>query len=326
MPGILAIFETRNNLPLPVCAELTTVARLLSASGGAETDALCPVGRCRRSQYLFSAKVFDRLLFAEHDQFIYGNPQLAAQLAYAVARDWDFDYILLPHTIDGSATAAAIAAKLKAACIPSVTGLEFDGASVSFIGSLLGGKLNIEISPAHKPVVLTIAPGAFEAAVATDIDLPPIEILEEKYFPQQLETTTLGLTENERTDRTLEQAEVIVSAGRGIGKRENIALIEQLAELFDKSAVGGSRPVCDYGWLPYSRQVGITGRSVRPKLYLACGISGSSQHLAGIREAEYIVAINRDPSAAIFSVADIAVVDDLHHFIPAFIEEFKKRS
>jgi len=120
------------------------------------------------------------------------------------------------------------------------------------------------------------------------------------------------------------EAGVIVSAGQGLGDKENLDLIYQLAALFAKSAVAGSRIVCDLGWLEYRCQVGVTGATVSPQLYIACGISGAVQHVMGMRNSEYIVAINKDPAAAIFQVADICIVEDLTTFIPALIEVYEK--
>ncbi len=120
------------------------------------------------------------------------------------------------------------------------------------------------------------------------------------------------------------EAGVIVSAGQGLGDKENVDLMYQLAALFTKSAVAGSRIVCDLGWLEYRCQVGVTGATVSPRLYIACGISGAVQHLVGMRNSEYIVAINKDPAAAIFQIADICIVEDLTTFIPAFIEAYEK--
>jgi electron transfer flavoprotein alpha subunit len=324
MPGILVIFETRGNNPLPVCAELGAAATKLSGSVYAEISVLCPVERWHESHFQSLVGFADFLLVAEHEQFLLGNPQQVAQLASALCLENNFEYILLPHTIDGAATAGALAAKLRVNCIPGVTKIESESGEASFVSSILGGKLSVETEPTSNPAVITVATGAFKEADPTSGELPPLAYIDQKQFPATPLVNTLELREQERTDRTLQQADVIVSVGRGIGKEENIELIEQLAALFDKSAIGASRPICDYGWLPHSHQVGITGRSVSPSLYLACGISGSSQHLAGIRKAEFIVAINRDPEAAIFAVADIAVSDDLHQFIPALIDQYKK--
>ena len=120
------------------------------------------------------------------------------------------------------------------------------------------------------------------------------------------------------------EAGVIVSAGQGLGDKENLDLMHRLAALFTKSAVAGSRIVCDSGWLEFRCQVGVSGATVSPRLYIACGISGAVQHVMGMRNSDYIVAINKDPAAAIFQVADICIVEDLTTFIPAFIEMYEQ--
>ena len=120
------------------------------------------------------------------------------------------------------------------------------------------------------------------------------------------------------------EAKVLVAAGRGIGEEENLDLLQQLAEQFPQSAICGSRPVIDAGWMPYSRQVGITGAMVAPSLYIACGISGAIQHLAGMSSSKVIVAINKDPEAPIFLKSDYGVVGDLFELVPAITEEINK--
>ena len=118
---------------------------------------------------------------------------------------------------------------------------------------------------------------------------------------------------------------MVIAAGRGIGGKEHLSLLENVARLFTNAAIGASRPLCDLKWLPLSRQVGVSGKTVAPRLYLACGISGSQQHLAGIKGANCIVAINSDPHAAIFSVADYIVIDDLHTFLPLLAAKYHER-
>jgi electron transfer flavoprotein alpha subunit len=120
-------------------------------------------------------------------------------------------------------------------------------------------------------------------------------------------------------DLGFDDAEVIVTAGRGVGNAENLAVVRAFAEIFRKAAVAGSRPVCDDGWLPLSRQVGVTGATVAPKVYVACGVSGAQQHLAGMRGSGFVVAVNRDADAPMMRHADACIVEDLTDFLPRVV-------
>ena len=128
----------------------------------------------------------------------------------------------------------------------------------------------------------------------------------------------------QKESSALAEASIIVAAGRGIKEEENLELIQQLASVFNGAAVGGSRPLCDLHWLEYKQQIGITGATVTPDLYLACGISGAAQHISGMRNAGFIVSVNIDPKAAIFNHSDVCIVEDLNTFIPTFMETVQK--
>ena len=172
--------------------------------------------------------------------------------------------------------------------------------------------------------VLTIMPGAFKAKGRIDKSSSgSYEIIKSDYSPQK--TKMLKTIQAEKDDYPITEADVIVSAGRGIGKKENLEYIYSLAGIFKRAAIGASRPICDIGWLGYKHQVGTTGKTVAPKLYIACGISGTIQHLSGIKGANLIVALNTDPNAPIFNTADYCLVEDIITFIPMLIEEYNRR-
>lgn len=135
-----------------------------------------------------------------------------------------------------------------------------------------------------------------------------------------LATEFLGRTPSEGGFADISEANVIVAAGNGIGSEDNLVWIQRLADLFPRAAIAGSRLVCDRGWLDYQQQVGVTGASVAPALYIACGISGATQHRMGMRGSEYVVAINTDPNAPMFNEADICIVEDLIEFIPLVLD------
>lgn len=231
-------------------------------------------------------------------------------------------YVCIAHTTQGWDYAPGLAVRLRASCITGVGKAFRAHDRICFTRSIYNGKLVAVVSPSAELTVLTIQPGIFKLPTLHNPTPGSVDMRTVSHPPQQ--SRTVGIKRTKVEDSALAEAQVIVSAGRGIGKKENLGLIYQLAALFPKSAVGGSRPVCDMGWLEYKRQVGLTGTTVTPKLYLACGISGAPQHIAGMGGAGFIVAINTDPDAAIFNVADVCIVEDLTTFIPACIEEWEK--
>ena len=228
-------------------------------------------------------------------------------------------YILAAHTTQGLDFAPGLALGLGAACLSGVEWVEpGDGAPV-FSRTAFHGKVVAQYASHQQTTLLTVQPGAFEAQPPAGATAGAIEVLDAPLLPNT--TRSLGLKRAVQQSADLAQAQVVVAAGRGIGKKENLELIERLAACFSGAAVAGSRPVCDAGWLDYSRQVGITGATVAPRLYIACGISGARQHTAGMAGSSFIVAISSDPHAAIFNLADVCIVEDLASFIPALLKE-----
>ena len=231
-------------------------------------------------------------------------------------------YVCIAHTSQGSDFAPALAIELNGACISGIEDVLTFEEEVCFARPVYGGKIIAHIRPLTETSILTIQPGLFKSDQLSDQKSGRVAIRKVSTKPhwwrsmgvKQIAMDTAGVTE----------ADVVVAAGQGIGDRDNLDLIHQLASIFAKSAIAGSRIVCDLGWLEYGCQVGVTGATVSPQLYMACGISGAIQHVTGMRGSEFIVAINKDPAAAIFQVADICVVEDLITFIPILIETYQK--
>ncbi|MGM0452676.1 MAG: electron transfer flavoprotein subunit alpha/FixB family protein [Thermodesulfobacteriota bacterium] len=229
-------------------------------------------------------------------------------------------YVVIAHTARGIDFAPALAATLDGTCIAGVEKMETAAAGPVFARSILNGKKTARIRPDTRPAVITVSPGMFrpkspqQQTAEKNTRTRPVS-----HTPVQIRP--LGVKPAAADTGSLDTADVIVAAGNGIGEEANLALVQRLASHFSKSAVAGSRPVCDKQWLPYNRQVGVTGAVVRPRLYIACGISGASQHVAGIREAGFIAAINRDPNAAIFNTADVCIVEELGVFLPILSEQ-----
>ena len=234
-----------------------------------------------------------------------------------------FDYILAPHSSSGMDYAPALSMALGGSCITGVEEVTREAGGLCFVRSLFGGKLSARFVADTGPLVLTLQPGALKAFSSEEKRKGSIERSVLEITDADMVFTGTKVSPSEGSD--LAKADVIVSGGRGIRDAQNFKYIEMLARLFPRSATGGSRPICDYKWIPYGKQVGITGATVSPKLYIACGISGTPQHIEGMKGSGFVVAVNTDPEAPVFRIADVCIVEDLMEFIPLFIETVNQK-
>ncbi|MEW6077933.1 MAG: electron transfer flavoprotein subunit alpha/FixB family protein [Thermodesulfobacteriota bacterium] len=323
--NILLVAETIDNQVAPVSAELSGLAARLSAiTGGranfliAGSDIVGPAGE-------FAAKTGRPALVIQHPSLCYPNPELLADVVSDLAARQSFHYICFPHTATGCQAAARAAVKTNAVCVSGISDLRADEDDIIFQRSLFNGKLAMDIRATDGPVVLTALPGAFSKSPDDPGLTADPEIIVRSVENTAVAYQPLTITAADDTDAGIDRADIIIAAGRGIGDRENLELVHRLARLFPNAAVAASRPLCDLKWLPYSRQVGATGKTVAPKLYLACGISGAQQHVYGMKDSQWIAAINTDPNAAIFSVADYCVVEDVTTFLPVLADMYENR-
>ena len=232
--------------------------------------------------------------------------------------------VLFPHTYQVRDFAPKVATRFQQVLISDVVGIRIENGIPTYVRQLFQGKLNADVTLAGPgPHFVSIQAGAYRAdhveagqAAATDVMTPELTASQIRQTPDE------PFRESARAV-DLTAADIIVSVGRGIKDKENISLVADLAQ-----ALGGelaaSRPICDSGWLPMERQVGSSGQTVSPKVYMAVGISGAIQHLVGMKGAKTIVAINKDANAPIFEVADYGIVGDLFEVVPALIAEVKK--
>ena len=242
------------------------------------------------------------------------NPEAHKRLLLNVIEQEQPDYVVFSHSSYGWDLAPRVACSLKASQISEVVEIK-DG---TMVVPVCNAKLRRQVTPSTPVTVVTLQAGAFGVAEPPSGSPEVKEVATEASGP----ITFTGYEEAEAGGVDLSKAEVIVSAGRGIGKPENVTIIEELAAAL-KGEYGASRPVVDSEWVEHNRQVGTTGQTVSPKLYVACGISGAIQHLAGMKKSEFIVAVNTDKDAPIGEVADVLVVADLKQFIPALTEKIK---
>lgn len=232
-------------------------------------------------------------------------------------------FVCTAHTSCGSEWAPAVAAGLGAGCICGVDGLLRENGGICFTKDRYGGKVKGRYRSHAATTVLTVQPGSFPFQPQEKDPLPGT-VVRRPVSCHLFRTRFEGIATAASDTADIAEAGIIVAAGSGVGDAENMELIHRLAELFPKAAVAGSRIVCDLGWLGYDRQVGVTGNTVAPALYIACGISGASQHLVGMRGSGFVVAINTDAHAPIFSEADLCIAEDLTRFIPLVVEAHEK--
>ncbi len=233
--------------------------------------------------------------------------------------------VLIGATNVGRDLGPGIAARLRTGLTADCTGLSIDEetGNVKWTRPAFGGNLMAEIMcPDTRPQCGTVRPGVFKKPAETGKDA---EIIKEDFHvpAEKIRMKLIDVIKEVGETVDLEGAEIIVSGGRGVGGPEGFDTIKQLADALG-GVVGSSRACVDAGWIAHSHQVGQTGKTVAPKIYIACGISGAIQHVAGMSGSDCIIAINKDPDASIFSIADYGVVGDLFQVIPAFIEEIKK--
>jgi electron transfer flavoprotein alpha subunit len=233
--------------------------------------------------------------------------------------------VLMPHTYQVRDFAPKLASALQRTFLGDCIGFRVEAGTLIFTRQLFQGRMNADIAfTGEPPCLASVQAGSFQAdQVVMGASPAPIESRSASIPADRVRTKPLERFQEAKRTVDLGQAEIIVSVGRGIKEQENLALVQKLADALG-AELGGSRPICDNGWLPMERQIGSSGQTVAPKLYLAVGISGAIQHLVGMKGARTVAAINKDPHAPIFEVADYGIVGNLFDVVPALIEEVNK--
>lgn len=315
MANVLVFAESRGTELRKVALEAVTAGRALAdALGGGEVHAMLfgPSGVSAKAAQLGQHGA-DLVLVCEHAGFArYAREAVAATVA---DRARTYRAVLIPFSAQGRDLAPRVAAKLDAPIASDVISLSVSGQSILVKHPGYANKVIITLAVNGSPAVLSVRPAAFTPAqnaraARTEAMAPAADPGAERVAVQEI-------IEGAKGKLDLGEAPVIVAGGRGLRAPENFKLIEELASAFGNAAVGATRAVTDEGWRPHADQIGQTGRQVSPQLYVAVGISGAIQHLAGMRTSKTIVAINRDPEAPIFKVADYGVVGDVFEIVPA---------
>jgi len=304
---------------------LAAAQQIAKDSGGTLAAAVIGNGVAALAEELAGKNVAEVLLIEHELLGAYTPDGFSLALAQAISQTAP-DLVLLPHTYQVRDFAPKLAASLGKGMIGDCIAYRNENGRLVFVRQMFQGKTVADVSFAGAaPWFATFQAGAYRADLAAShpSGKAPVRKVSVDLKPEQIRTKPLELFREAKQAVDLTQAPIIVAVGRGIKAPENIALAEKLAK-----AIGGeiaaSRPICDEGWLPMERQIGSSGQTVAPKLYLALGISGAIQHVVGMKGSRTIVAINKDQNAPIFEVADYGIVGDIFELIPALTEELEK--
>jgi electron transfer flavoprotein alpha subunit len=317
MANVLVFAETRGNALRKVALEAVTAARQLAdASGGGEVHALVVgtpgVGAASADLGQYGADV---VIAVEHAGLENFDREVVAATIAARAKASSYRAIVLGFSAQGRDIGPRVAAKLDAPIATDVTDIQVSGDSLIVKHPGYANKVIATLEVKGSLAIVAVRPSAITAAV--NAKTAKTETMAPGSDPSASKVVVKEIVEGGKGKIDLGEAPVIVSGGRGLKAPENFKLVEDLAAAFGNAAVGATRAVTDDGWRPHSDQIGQTGRQVSPQLYIAVGISGAIQHLAGMRTSKTIVAINKDKEAPIFKVADYGIVGDVMEVLPA---------
>lgn len=321
MANVLAFAETRSGSLRKAAFEAVTAARQIADARGGEVHAVVvgapgiAAGAAELGRY-----GADAVIVVEHEGFARYNPETTTALL-AQRLGAGYAAAVFPASQQGRDLAPRVAARIGVGMASDVTDVTVDGDALVCTHPVNIGKVLAKVRVAGSPAIISIRPSAF-----TPTEAPRearVETVAPVADPAASRVKVTELREGNAGRPDLGEAQVIVSGGRGLKSAENFKLVEELADAFGNAAVGATRAVTDEGWRPHTEQIGQTGRTVSPQLYIAVGISGAIQHLAGMRTSRTIVAINKDKDAPIFKIADYGIVGDAFEIVPRLTEAVK---
>ena len=320
MAGIWVFAETLEGTPAPIVLELLTKGRSLG-----ETTAIALGPGASKSVETLGTYGAKKVYIHEDAAFrdILATP--AVELLAKLLQTDQPDLILFGMTYESRDVASRLSARLSTALIANATDVMKKDSGWAVITPVFGGTVLVTTLPRAKaPTLVLIRPKAVTAEPAASASIPQVETLTDPVDSSKPVARVLRREKEKASGPKLEDAAIIVSGGRGLGAPENFKMLDELAAELG-AAVGASRAVVDAGWKPYSFQIGQTGKTVKPAVYIALGISGAMQHTVGMKGAKTIIAINKDPEAPIFKLADLGVIGDVHKIVPQLIEEVRSR-
>ena len=320
--GILVFAEHRAGAINKTTFEAIAAAQSLGRELQQEVAAVVLGSGANNLAQEIAAYDVSRVVYADDEKLADYTPDAYTDAMEQVVRQVDPQYVILPHTYLVRDFAPKLAARFQKGLISDCIRAQAADGRVTFSRRIFLGKIDADIvSDGEPPIFATFQSGAYRGDQAlkgsgAQVETVGVEIKDVRMKPE-------APFQEVKQAVDLTKADVIVAIGRGIKSKENIALAEKLAEVLGGD-IAASRPICDAEWLPIDRQIGSSGQTVAPKLYIALGISGAIQHLVGMKNAGTIVAINKDPEAPIFDIADYGIVGDLFEAVPVLTEEIKK--
>ena len=321
MGEIFVLVEHRQGKIRDITYEMLQAGETLASQQGASSTAVLLGHNVKNFAEELAAKAL-KVLVVEDAQLEHFNSILYQKVLSSLITKYHPSLTLMGHSAFGMDLAPSLSVEMGIPLVTDCIGLSFEGSRLKAVRSIYGGKVNANVSVREsKGYIATVRPGIFSPGAPAEkkggivMEPSPLQgTIDVKKFIEYIEAPLTG--------EDITQAEIIVSVGQGIGGPENISMIEEVAK-----SLGGvlacSRPVVDRNWLPKDRQVGISGKTVKPKVYIAIGISGAFQHVTAMQGSETIIAINKDPRAPIFGVADYGIVDDFQNVIPILKEKAK---
>jgi len=322
---ILVVVEQREGKLNRVSWETLTAAQEIAAQTGATLEAAVVGSGIGSIAQEVAGKKLSKVYAVESPRTQPYTPDAFVAVLKQFISDKKPKYVLMPHTYQVRDFAPKLATALGRTLISDAIGYKKDGDRLLFTRQMFQGKFSADVAfTGDAPYFATFQNGAFRGdKVEAGASAAPVETVNVDVPESAIRNQPEEVFKEAKQAVDLTQAEIIVAVGRGIKEQKNIDLARQLAEALG-GEIAASRPICDSGWLPMDRQVGSSGQTVAPKLYLALGISGAIQHVVGMKGARTIVAVNKDAEAPIFEIADYAVVGNLFDIVPPLIEEVKK--
>ena len=325
--GVWVFAEQRDGELQKVALELLGKGREIADKLNVELTAVLLGNKIENVANELLAHGADKVLYAEDERLANYTTGAYTRVICDLVNEKKPEILFIGASFIGRDLGPRVAARLHTGLTADCTSLDTEEGTGHLLMTrpAFGGNLMATIMcTENRPQMSTVRPGVFDKLAADEsrIDAAKIEKVAVKLDAEDLKVTVKEVVKIAKEVADLGEAEVIVAGGRGVGSKENFAKLQELADALG-GTVAGSRAAVDNGWMDHALQVGQTGKTVRPKLYIACGISGAIQHLAGMQDSDYIIAINKDADAAIMKVADLGLVGDLNKIIPELIAQIK---